>query len=134
MRRKSPKHGDYIDIFNEMVYISDLFKNPNLTIESILIQEEEVRRYDVKRAWRRRGWVIEERRLLSIKNSREYKEPANFLEFLPPDLPQEFTTKEISQSPVISKRLAGKMAYCLRKMDAIKIIGKRSRAFLYSLQ
>ena len=60
-RRKSPKRGRVEDLFWEMV--SFPFANPNFSLEVLMIREEEVRRYDGKRKWRRRGWVIEERRI-----------------------------------------------------------------------
>ena len=65
-RRRSPKRGGYEEIFSELVYIPHLLKNPNFTLELLLIREEEAREYDGVRGWRRGGWVTSERRLLEV--------------------------------------------------------------------
>jgi hypothetical protein len=54
-RRKSPKRGQVTDIFRELVSFPELLLEPNFSLEVLLIQEEEVRRYDGQRGWRRRG-------------------------------------------------------------------------------
>lgn len=61
-RRKSPKRGRMEDLFWEMVSFPQLLSNRNFSLEVLMIREEEARRYEGKRKWRRRGWVIEERR------------------------------------------------------------------------
>ena len=60
IRRKSPKRGRLEDLFREMVSIPQLLSNRNFSLEVLMIKEEEARRYEGKRQWRRRGWVIEE--------------------------------------------------------------------------
>src|SRR5919106_2448020 len=71
IRRKSPKRGRLEDLFWELVSIPQLLSNPNFSLEVLMIREEEVRRYDVKRKkWRRRGWVIEGRRLVDVLDRR----------------------------------------------------------------
>ena len=69
-RRKSPKRGRVEELFWEMVSIPHLLLNPNFSIEVLLIKEEELRRHDRKGKWRRRGWVIVERRLLRVVDRR----------------------------------------------------------------
>ena len=41
-------------------------------------------------------------------------------------------TADLSGLMKVSKRIAGQVAYCLRKMDAIEQVGKRGRAYLYA--
>ena len=65
-RRKSPKRGQVEDLFWEMVSFPQLLADPNFSLEVLMIQEEEVRRHEENRRWRRRGWVTEERRLLGV--------------------------------------------------------------------
>jgi hypothetical protein len=97
----------------------------------LLIQEEEVRRYEGGRAWRRRGWVTEERRLLQVVDRQVFERPADMAELLPAGLVEPFTTAELAKATGLPRRLAQKMAYCLRKMDAIEVAGKSGRAVLY---
>ncbi|MEJ2281873.1 MAG: hypothetical protein P8X97_08235 [Candidatus Bathyarchaeota archaeon] len=54
-RRKSPKKGKLLDIFYELVHLSDLFKSKNFSFEVLFIEEEESRCNDGKGSWRRKG-------------------------------------------------------------------------------
>jgi hypothetical protein len=56
VRRKSPRRGRLEDLFLELVSIPHLLSNPNFSLEVLMIREEETRRYDRSRNWRRRGW------------------------------------------------------------------------------
>jgi hypothetical protein len=60
-RRKSPKRGRVEDLFWEMVSLARLFANRNLSLEVLMIREEDARRYQPGRRWRRRGWATDER-------------------------------------------------------------------------
>ena len=95
MRRKSPKRGRVEDLFREMVSIPQLLSNPNFSLEVLMIREEEVRRYKGKREWRRRGWIIEGRRLLDVMDQRLFRELADWLKFLPQGL-ESFTTHDLA--------------------------------------
>ena len=130
MRRKSPKRGRFEDLFWELVSIAQLLSNPNFTLEVLMISEEEVRRYGGKRHWRRRGWLIEGRRLLEVLDQRVFRESADWLGFLPDGL-GSFTTRELATGMNTRRELAQKMAYCLREGRMIELIGRRGRANLY---
>ncbi len=129
-RRRSPKRGRLEDLFWEMVSIPQLLASANFSLEVLLIREEEVRRYAGKRHWRRRGWVIEERRLLEVVERRSYEKPTDWLAFLPESL-QTFTATELAEAIGIRRSLAQKMVYCLRNVRVINLIGKQGRANLY---
>jgi len=132
-RRKSPKRGRVEDLFWEMVSFPQLLANPHFSLEVLLIREEEVRRYEGKRKWRRRGWVIEERRLLGVADQRLFEEPADWRALLPESLGESFTTRDLAEAMGIRRQLAQKMAYCLRKVRVIELIGKRGRANSYGV-
>jgi hypothetical protein len=130
-RRKSPKRGRVDEVFAELVSFPELIAHPNFALEVLLIQEEEVRRYNGSRAWRRRGWVTQERRLLQIVGSHRFEAPPDMARLLPAGLDQPFTTADLAQATGSARRLAQKMAYCLRKMGALEVCGKAGRALLY---
>ena len=130
-RRKSPKHGRYEHLFHELVYISQFVFNPNFSIEILLTHEEEIRRDDGRGSWRRKGWSIIDRRLIEVSDQVVLSSVRDYLMFLPDNLPQPFTTRNLSISLHIPHRLAQKMAYCLRSMDIISISDKRGRENLY---
>lgn len=130
-RRKSPKRGRTVDIFRELVYIPELLNSPNFSLEVLLIQEEEVRRYDGRKGWRRGGWVTEERHLLSVLERQRFQEVEDLWRLIPGELPVEFTTADLTRLMKIPKRTAGQVAYCLRRMELVEQIGKRGRSYLY---
>ncbi|EKU98740.1 hypothetical protein Lepto7375DRAFT_8055 [Leptolyngbya sp. PCC 7375] len=131
-RRKSPKRGRVEDLFREMVSLPQLVSSPNFSLEVLMIQEEEVRRFEGKRRWRKRGWRTEERRLLDVVGQRRFEGPADWLAFLPEGL-ESFTTKDLAEARDIRRELAQKIAYFLRKASLIKLIGKQGRANLYTI-
>lgn len=133
-RRKSPKRGTILEVFNELVSFPELLGWENFSLDVLLIQEEEVRRYVGKTNWRRRGWATEERRLLRVLESHLFEKPGDMKKLIPPELPPHFTTADLSHMMNISRRSAQQMAYCLRKMKAIEQIGKRGRSKLYEIQ
>jgi hypothetical protein len=130
-RRKSPKRGGVGELFRELVRIPELPAQPNFAIEVLLIQEEEVRRHDPRRAWRRRGWVTEERRLLGVLSQQRFETPADLWALTGDELPQTFTTAELAEALGEPRWLAQKAAYCYRKMGLIRQTGKQGRSALY---
>lgn len=131
-RRKSPRRGHVEAIFQELVSFPNLLQHPNFSLDVLLIQEEETRRYDPQHSsWRRKGWVIESRRLLKVLECHHFADPTNFLPLIPSALSDPFTTADLAIVLHQPQRLAQKMAYCLRKMDLINPIGKRGKAILY---
>jgi hypothetical protein len=130
-RRKSPKRGRIEEVFSELVSFPDLVCMENFTLEVLLIQEEEVRRYAGNKHWYRNGWEVVERKLLKIIDSRLFRSPADFLPYLPTGLPEAFTTADLARVGEMPRWLSQKMTYCLRKMGAIQQIGKKGRSYLY---
>ncbi len=129
-RRKSPKRGRLEDVFWEMVSIPQLLLNRSFSLEVLIIREEEARRYGGKRNWHRKGFVVEERRLLEVVDRKLFKESADWLTFIPAGL-ESFTARDLAEAIDISQELAQKMAYCLRNAGVTNLMGKRGRANLY---
>jgi hypothetical protein len=129
-RRKSPKRGRVEDLFWGIVGIPQLLSNPNLSLEVVMIKEEEARRYVGKRRWRRGGWGVEERRLLEVVDQRLFERSSDWLALLPAAL-ESFTARDLAEATGIRRELAQKMAYCLRQMGIIELIGRQRRANLY---
>jgi hypothetical protein len=131
-RRKSPKRVAVHDIFTEVVRLPDLVAHPNLTLEVLLIQEEQVWRDDGQGSWRRGHWSLVDRRLLGVVASRVLATPADFMTLLPPGLPEPFSNAELAAALRCSPALAGKTTYALRAMGLLAASGKRGRANLFS--
>ncbi len=131
-RRKSPKRGSLEDIFDELVSIPQLLSNPNFSIEVLFIQEEEIRRHDSTRNWHRRGWIIQERRLVQIVARRLLETPDDLCGLIPPTLAEPFMTHDLAIAINKSHQLAQKMVYCLSRMGGITQVGKRRNSILYT--
>ena len=131
-RRKSPKRGRLDQVFEELVSIPRLLDHPNFSLLLLLIREEEVRYHDARRAWRRKGWVTQERRLIDVLDQRLVESPADMAAFLPENLCEPFTTSELAVGLGRPRWFAQKMAYCLREAGVIAQVGTRARAVLYS--
>ena len=115
-----------------MVSFPELVLQPNFSLEVLLIQEEEVRHHDARRAWRRGGWVSDERRLLQVVERQLFAGPGDYAALLPASLEDPFTTTDLAQASGRPRSLAQKMAFCLRRMEVIADVGRRERSVLYA--
>jgi hypothetical protein len=131
-RRRSPKRGIPVDIFEELVSFPELISDNNFSVELLLIRAEEVRRQDRRRGWRRKGWAIDERRLLKVLDRLVMETPADMAALIPEDLVTPFTTSDLARAIGRPRRLAQRMAYCLRAMGCIAPAGKQGNAILYA--
>ena len=132
-RRRSPRAGLPAHIFAELVYGPELFAHPNLELELALIEEEEHRRHVPGKAWRRRGWVVTGRRLVSLTERRLFTQPQQLLTLLPTGLPEPFTTADVAAASRWPRRLAQQAAYCLVALELAERVGKVGNAHQYVL-
>jgi hypothetical protein len=130
--RKSPRRGRVEDLFRELVSIPQLLSHRNFSLEVLMIRAEELRRFEGKRRWRRRGWSIEARRLLEVLDRRLFMGSADWRGVLPEGL-TSFTAKDLAAATGMRGDLAQKMVYCLRNGKVIDLIGKRGQAHLYQV-
>jgi hypothetical protein len=132
-RRKSPKRGQFIDVFAELVRIPHLLTHPNLTITVLLTRQEEIWRDDGQGSWRRQRWSIYDYHLLEVVEQQSFNSADDWLVFLPGNLPQSFTNREIAASLKCKHNLAQKISYTLRHAGLIEIAGKQNNAHLYAI-
>jgi hypothetical protein len=62
---------------------------------------------------------------------RLFETPADVGALIPSALAEPFTTSDLAAAIGKPRRLAQKMAYCLREMGATEPVGKRGNAILY---
>ena len=133
-RRKSPKRGNIFHLFDELVSIPDVIKNPNFTLEVLFIQEEEVRCEDGTGSWRRGGLRIADHCLIDVLSRHLFTHPSDFLDLIPTGLPEPFSTKDLADGIGQPRWVAQEMAYCLRHMGVIEVIEKNGNALLYGVR
>ncbi len=132
-RRMSPKKGQVLDIFNELVYFTRVFPHPNLTLEVTMVRTEE-RRYPGHGRRRRRrdgDFVVEDQILTKVEETHIFRKAEDLLALLPPKLPKKFHTGHLADGLSIRRWIAQRVAYSLREMGAIEMVGKEGNAILY---
>ena len=131
-RRKSPKKGTILNIFDELVYVPELLKLKNLVIEIIYVDAIERRRNDGKGSWRRKGVSIEDKILENHRNGIVLKKKSDWLEhFLP--LKDQCSTKALAEAAKISPEEARKIIYTLEKAGFLEKTQKQGRSWLYRI-
>lgn len=129
--RRSPRRGCLYDVFDRLVSIPALLAHPNFELEVLLTHQDELRMFRAGRAYRRRGWIVVGRSLVDVVESVRIASPADAARLLP-KLAETFDTAELATGSCIDRRLAQRMAYCLRALGVIEAVGKRGGAVLYA--
>lgn len=132
-RRMSPKRGNLLELFHELVHFIRVFPHPNLTLEVPLVAIEEWRYPGHgRRRWRRaRDHQIEDQKLLEIASIHQFSTPEDLATMLPAGLPTPFQTQQLAIALQISPWFARQIAYSLRETGAIRHVGKLGNWLLY---
>src|SRR5262249_61666651 len=93
-RRRSPKRGQMVQLFVELVSIPDLIGHRHFSLEVLMTRQEEILRPGRGGSWRRRGWRVEARRLVEVLEHTAFEAAGDFKQFLRPTLSQPFTTQD----------------------------------------
>jgi hypothetical protein len=112
--RRSPRHGSIFNLFEELTRLPTLLDHPNLSLEVLLIDEEQFRE-----PGRRGERKMMDRRLRQVRGTRTFDEVSDLLALLPPTLREPWTTKDLADAAGTTRRIAQAMAYCLRANELI---------------
>jgi len=133
-RRKSPKRGQLLDVFDELVYFTRVFPHRQLLLEVVLVEVEELRYpgHGRRRRHRANDFQVEDQRLVKIVDTCRFRTLADLRKMLPRGLPTAFHTGHLAEGLEVRRHIAQKIAYCLRETGAIHTVGKQGNAVLYS--
>ena len=131
-KRRSPKHQTPVDIFAGLVSIADHLTSPGLEIDVVSTIQQQVRRHEQGKAWRRKGWVIDHRSLIDVAGVVEIRSTDDLMRFVPANVDDPFTSAELAAALETSGRTAQQMVYCLRRLGCLVPAGTRGRATLFS--
>lgn len=133
-RRRSPKRGQLLDVFDELVYFTRVFPHRRLVLEVALVEVEELRYPGHGRRRRRRvnDFQVEDQRLVEIVETHAFRTLADLRKMLPSGLPASFHTGHLAERLAVRRHIAQRIAYCLRETGAIHPVGKQGNAVLYS--
>ena len=133
--RMSPKRGTILDLFEDLIYFTRVFPNPNLTLEVPLIRVQQVRGPGKKR---RRRWhkeyKVHDVSLESIESCQEFHSAIDLLSIIPwPDgqLPDSFNTASLAAVIDRPRWVAQQIAYVLRETGAIESMQRKKSGIVY---
>ena len=129
-RRRSPKRGRAAAILPDLAYLKPLLKDPNLSILLVRLEGEELRKPGHSR-WR--PVTPLEFAPTSFLGTERLQTAEDYAALLPPDLPKEFTARELAKALGLPAGQGGAAANVLAFMGAIRQTGTKGRAFLYEI-
>jgi hypothetical protein len=132
-RRWSPTRETVFHLFLELVHFVTIFPHPLLTLEVLLTVQEEQRVPCKMTRFRGKNYRVTDRKLTSVQERYVLRNVEDLRKLLPAALPQPFTTEDLAVCAAIPRWLAQKVAYCLRKTEAVQSAGKRGHALLYQI-
>jgi len=132
-RRRSPKQGRVVDLFDELVHFTRVFPHRRLTLEVAMVEVEEIRRpgHGRRRRWRESDFEVEDQRLLEVTEMHRFRYAGELARLIPGPLPGEFDTADLAAAMELPRWRAQRVAYCLRHCGAAEVVGHRGRAVLY---
>jgi hypothetical protein len=133
-KRKSPRKGKYLDLFNEIVRIPEIIVNPYFSLEVLLVNIDEIWVNDGCGSWRRKYWSITDRKLKAIIDRKTFTTPKDYLDIFNAIQIDTFEVKDIALVLGVHKRLASRIAYTMRIMGLWEVISKRRNAYIYQVK
>ena len=133
-RRASPKRETLLALFDELVYFTKVFPHPRLTIEAVLVEIEEWRYpgHGRRRRWRASDFVIEDQKLSAVLDSCRITSASDLRKLLPSGLPARFQTADLAAALSAPRRVAQRIAYCLRETGAARQVDKTGNSLIYA--
>jgi len=134
-QRWSPKKGNLLDLFEEMLYFRNLFPHPNLTIEvpQVSIEEWRYKGHGKRRRRRESDYRLQDQLLVEMHGFSTFRNAEDLVELVSPLKKEVFSTKDLSESMDIPRWQAQKIAYTLNHTGGIEKVGKSGNSFLYSV-
>lgn len=127
--RRSPTRGLALDVFDDLVGLARVFPHPNLGIDVVSVEVDEVR--TPRR--RRPGYAVADRLLRGVLGSVALREAHDLWSLIPGGdrLDGPFTTRELAERLDRPLGFAQRVAYCLRLSGAAEVVGKVGNRHVY---
>lgn len=142
-RRWSPKRGQLIDLFDELIYLTGVFPLPKLSLEVPIVDVEQHRLVNKtaakrKRVRRRRdpGYLVQDVSLDQVHNHLRLTTADDLWQLLPsrPEPAEPFNTADLARRFDCPRWIAQKIAYVLRHAGAIEASGRDQQGIRYLVQ
>ena len=132
-RRKSPVKGNAYGAFKELYKIKNFLLDDNLHLKLVFINMEE---YRLLNGWSRDKKKGSERYdRIPVKFAEEVciDRREDYMQFVPYDLPEQFTAKDFAKHAKIPVRLAQTVLLILTDLEIVVRVGKQGKSYLYEV-
>lgn len=132
-KRKSPVKGNPYIAFSELYKIKPFLKDPNLRIKLVLMNMEE---YKLLNGWSRdkkKGSSRYDRIPTELVEEIEIDRPEDYMQFVPCELEDEFTSGQFAKAAHISVSLAQVVLNILYYVGTVTRTGKKGSQYLYTV-
>lgn len=132
-KRKSPVKGNPYAAFPELYKIKMFLKDPNLRLKFVLLDMEEYRLLNGWSRDRKRGSSRYDRIPTALVEEIEISCPQDYMQFVPIELEDEFTSKEFARAAHINVSLAQVVLNILYHVGILTRVGKKGSMYLYEV-
>lgn len=132
-KRKSPAKGNPYTAFIELYKIKMFLKEPNLRLKLVLIDMEEYRLLNGWSKDKKKGSTRFDRIPTRLVEEVEINCLQDYMQFVPYDLAEQFTTKDFAKAAHIPTRLSQTVLNILYHVGVVERVGKDGKAYLYEV-
>ena len=132
-KRKSPKKGNPYQAFVELYKIRPFLQNENLHFKFTLIDMDEYRLLNGWSRDKKRGSERFDRIPLEFVEEVRIDRREDYMQFVPFDLPEPFTSRQFAKCAKIPMRLANVVLLILTDLSIVKRVGKQGNCYLYEI-
>lgn len=132
-RRKSPRHFTEYDAFYELYKIKSYLKNPNLSINLVLMDMEE---YKLLNGWsydKKRGSTRYDRVPVGIRRIVKFDRIEDYMQLVPADLKEDFTVKDFAMAAGVSVEASRYTLNILKYLEIVKRTGRVKNWYVYNV-
>lgn len=132
-RRKSPRHFTEYDAFYELYKIKSYLKNPNLSINLVLMDMEE---YKLLNGWsydKKRGSTRYDRVPVGIRRIVKLDRIEDYMQLVPADLKEDFTVKDFAMAAGVSVEASRYTLNILNYLEIVKRTGRVKNGYVYNV-
>lgn len=130
-RRKSPVKGNPYTAFPELYRIKMFLKNPNFRLCLVLMDVEEYKLAGSGKRGRKNKEIRYDCIPIEIVREIGVCRAEDYMQFVPPGLGENFTSRDFAKEARISVPLAQVTLNILHHVGTLERVGKRGRMFLY---
>ncbi len=132
-KRKSPLKGSPYTVFPELYRIKAFLKDPHLRFRLVLLDMEEYKLLNGRGKNRKIRASRYDRIPTELVQEMEIDCPRDFMQFVPLELENAFTSREFAKAAHISLPLAQTALNILYHMETVLRVGKKGKLYLYEI-